>query len=223
MKVPGYLLALLYLHKKKAAKQFVQLSTSEIAKALGVSQQAISKQMQQMENDNIIERRKGGRGYSIHVTERGIELLNMFYTAFKEALEGSERELIIKGRVFTGIGEGAYYVSLQGYREQFITKLGFEPFPGTLNLKLSESDSALKSRLKMMEGIAIVGFSDGKRTYGGAKCFPATINGKYRGAALLIERTHYGDNVLEVISPFNLREEAGLRDGDTVEVNINTL
>ena len=223
MKVPSYLLALLYLHKKGATKKFIQLSTSEIAKVLGVSQQAISKQMQQMENDNIIERRKGGRGYSIYVTERGIELLNMFYTAFKEALEGSERELIIKGRVFTGIGEGAYYVSLQGYREQFITKLGFEPFPGTLNLKLNESDSALKSRLKMMEGIAIVGFSDGKRTYGGAKCFPATINGKYRGAALLIERTHYSDNVLEVISPFNLREEAGLRDGDTVEVNINTL
>ena len=36
------------------------------------------------------------------------------------------------------MGEGSYYMSLKGYKKQFKEKLGYEPFPGTLNLKLED-------------------------------------------------------------------------------------
>lgn len=222
MKVPSYLLTLIWLCKKGAASTFLDISTSELSKLLGFSQQAISKQMIEMEKEGIVVRRRGGKGYSVYVTQEGIDLLNRFYIMLKEVLEGSERELIIRGRVFTGMGEGAYYISLNGYRKQFISKLGFEPFPGTLNLRLEEPDTHLRAKLKVMDGIIIEGFRDGRRTYGAVKCFPATINGRYQGAALIIERTHYGEEVLEVISPFNLREKMKLKDGDMVEVQVNT-
>ena len=39
-------------------------------------------------------------------------------------------------KIVSGMGEGAYYMSLKGYRNQFIEKLGYEPYPGTLNVKL---------------------------------------------------------------------------------------
>ncbi len=222
MKVPSYLLTLIWLCKEGASSTFLDISTSELSRLLGISQQAVSKQMIEMEKEGVVMRRRGGRGYSVYVTQEGIDLLNRFYTMLKGVLEGSEGELIIRGRVFTGMGEGAYYISLDGYRKQFISKLGFEPFPGTLNLRLEEPDSHLRAKLEAMDGIFIEGFRDGRRTYGAVKCFHATVNGRYQGAALIVERTHYGDNVLEVISPFNLREKMKLKDGDMVEVKVNT-
>ena len=45
---------------------------------------------------------------------------------------------MMRGRVVGGLGQGQYYISRKGYRHQFIQKLGFVPFPGTLNIKLDE-------------------------------------------------------------------------------------
>jgi CTP-dependent riboflavin kinase len=45
--------------------------------------------------------------------------------------------LILAGQVVTGRGQGATFTQLDWAREQFITKLGIDPFPGTLNLHLN--------------------------------------------------------------------------------------
>ncbi len=42
-----------------------------------------------------------------------------------------------------------------------------------------------------------------------------------KGAALVIERTHYDDTVLELISPVNLRRELKLEDGDELAAIIH--
>ncbi len=34
----------------------------------------------------------------------------------------------------------------------------------------------------------------------------------------MIERTHHGPDVIEVISPYKLRDRLGLKDGDDIEV-----
>jgi CTP-dependent riboflavin kinase len=52
----------------------------------------------------------------------------------------------LEGTVFTGLGEGAYYISKETYLKQLTEKLGFEPYLGTLNLKLS-SDYDIKTRM----------------------------------------------------------------------------
>ena len=130
--------------------------------------------------------------------------------------------MVLRGKVFTGFGEGAYYVSLPGYRRQFVERLGFEPYPGTLNLRLDRESLRLRRKLELMEGIVIDGFTHGGRRYGAVKCFRARVEGRVRGAVLLIERTHYGPDVLEVIAPVNLREALGLRDGDWVSVSVCT-
>ena len=54
-------------------------------------------------------------------------------------LERTKAELDVTGVLFSGLGEGAYYIMIKGYRKQFQSKLGFDPFPGTLNLRLDST------------------------------------------------------------------------------------
>jgi riboflavin kinase len=100
-------------------------------------------------------------------------------------------------------------------------KLGFDPYPGTLNLKLKTGlEVQAKRILDAYPGIMIDGFEDGQRTFGPVKSFKTIINNKIEGALLLIKRTHHGENVMEIISPFFLREKLGLKDGDRVNIKI---
>jgi riboflavin kinase len=203
-----------------ANQRYVPISTSELAERLGQSQQAASLHLLELEQEGFIDRRRSGLRHSIKLTLQGLELVSSFYSELKSILE-KVHEYVFRGRVFEGLGEGGYYISLHGYKKQFMKLLGFEPFPGTLNLKL-ESPLYVdqKRQLRYIEGIRIEGFENGSRTYGGAKCFKAQVNETYPVAVLVIDRTHYDDSVLEVISPLNLRKELGLKNGDEVNVRV---
>jgi len=140
----------------------------------------------------------------------------------KQVLETLPAKIDLHGRVFSGIGEGAYYVSLKGYRKQFVQKLGFDPYPGTLNLRLSSPvDRRLRREMNNYRGITIEGFENGQRTYGAARCFPARLNDKVEGAILIIERTHYDFSVIEFIGPMNLRQKLDFKDGDEVTIRVS--
>ncbi|MEM2509671.1 MAG: DUF120 domain-containing protein, partial [Candidatus Methanomethylicia archaeon] len=99
---------------------------------------------------------------------------------------------------------------------------GFEPYPGTLNLRLRSIDDVAKRRsLELLPSINIEGGSNGLRTYGSVKCYHALINNSVKAAVIICSRTHYGPDVLEVLSPLNLRKELNLRDGDIVRISVN--
>lgn len=215
------MLTLLELFKLGANREYIVLSTKQLGNLLGISQQGASKHLLELESDGLIERRKFGRETAIKLTKNGEEKVLSLYVGLKSIVESGETTMQFKGRLFTGIGEGAYYVSLHGYKKQFLRMLGFEPYPGTLNLKLTSNlDIEARKRLQHMKGIDIHGFDDGKRTYGPVKCFKAVVNGSYEAAVLVIERTHYDESVLEVISPINLRKALGIKDGDEVNVTV---
>lgn len=167
----------------------------------------------------MIDRKHTGRGFSVKLTDRGFDAVQSFYGSLKGVIEGQSSEFAFRGQVFTGLGEGGYYVSLKGYAKQFLDKLGFEPFPGTLNLRLfSPTQIEQRRQLQFLKGIEIQGFEDGSRTYGPVKCFRARIEDKYPAAVLGIERTHYDHSVIEVIAKVDLRNGLGLEDGDECSV-----
>ena len=102
-------------------------------------------------------------------------------------------------------------------RKQIVEKLGFEPFLGTLNLRLTkESTEAKKQLLKKGKAIEIVpvkGFCCGF-------CFKARIMDRVEGAIIVPEVSSYPEDVLEVIAPVYLRETLKLREGDEVRLTV---
>ena len=216
---PQQLTTLVELISSGAAYSAIEVSSSGLGKALGLTQQAASKRLLDLERSGLIERVHSGRGLSVRLTETGLQAARSLYGGLKAAFDGGPRVLTFRGSVFTGFKEGGYYVSLDGYAKHFREAFGFEPYPGTLNLKLSSPAMVEQwRRLKFLKGVDVPGFEDGRRTYGPVKCFRANVGGRYPGAVLAIERTHYDNSVLEVISPLNLRRVLRLKDGDECSV-----
>ena len=198
---------------------YAKISSSELGGALGLTQQAASRRLIDLERAGLIERAHSGRGLMVKLTAPGLDRVRAFYGELKTSFEQLPDTLVFRGQVFTGFREGGFYVSLKGYSKHFRSTLGFVPFPGTLNLRLDDPvQIEQRGRLAALRGIEVPGFDDGKRTYGPVWCFRARVEGRYPAAVLAIERTHYDNTVLEVISPTNLRRTLGLNDGDECTV-----
>jgi riboflavin kinase len=220
---PHLLFTLLTLAELEEELRGKPVTTYFIAEKLRSSQQTASKRLIELEKLGMINRFKRGEGELITVSSEGLKELNFLFMSLKRIFEPSVEELVFRGKVFTGFGEGAYYVSKNGYLNQFVEKLGFRPYPGTLNVKLEEAGKGVvKSRelLKALKPIVLQGFESDGRSFGPVRCFKATVNGLGECALIEAHRTHYGSDVIEVISPFNLRRRLGLRDGDEVEVRV---
>jgi len=212
------------LHKLSelgAYSRAIRVSTNMLVPETGLSQQTISRHLIELERLGLIERQISVRGEQIKLTEKGAQEIRRVYLSLKSIVEKPAEEILIEGELFTGMFEGSYYVNRDGYRNQFIKKLGFNPYPGTLNLKLSSPlDQRARKELEAHQSILIDGFRDGGRTFGPVRCYPATINDEVEGAVVLIDRTHYNSSVLEVIAPMFLRKRLKMRDGSKVRVRV---
>ena len=154
------------------------------------------------------------------MTTKGSEELSRMHLRLKAIFEFKPREVVLEGTLFSGIGEGAWYVSQPGYRRQFAEKLGFDPFLGTLNLRLKRDYEDERRLLETIPHFQIDGFRDGERTFGPVTCYKAKINDAEDGALISAVRTHYASDVIELIAPSNMRVRLGLKDGDMVRVRI---
>jgi len=203
-----------------SSKNAVKLSTTDLSKILGGSQQSASRHLKVLEEMGLIHRRIEPGGSRISVTVEGVAELDKVLQELKWHLEGREATVIeFMGTVVSGLFEGAYYISKDGYRRQIAEKLGFEPFPGTLNVRIRQDDFEKRRRLESGPGIHIEGFKDGERAFGSANCYPVTINDEVEGALIVAERSIHDYNVMEVISPIYLRRKLGLADGDKVRLS----
>lgn len=216
----SYIRLLFELLKLGARFGPVEATTESLAKRIGKSQQTLSLYLTGMEKSGLISRVRVGNKSYVKLANKGVKVLESLYLELKPYFEKVEEVLELEGRIFSGLGEGAYYMSKEGYRKQFEEKLGFRPYRGTLNLRLDDVYIGLRKELGGMPSILIRGFKNEDRTYGWVRVMPASIRG-IRGAILLsFERGHYREEVLEVISEFNLRKRLGLKDEDSVRVRV---
>ena len=215
------ILTLTQLLSKGARYNFVHITTSSLGKSIKKSQQAASIYLLELENNGFIERLMEGRKISVKITHKGYSELVKLNSVLSSSLGATTYNMELKGSVISGFGEGAYYMSLKGYTKQFKSKINYIPFPGTLNIKLNQQrDSQVVQQLADLEGIMIEPFSDGKRTYGWAKCFHAKLNNSINCELIRLERTHHDNSVIELISKMNLRKTAGLKTGSKVRIKI---
>ena len=205
-------LALLGAHRKP-----LELSSVEFASYIDSSQQTAARKLKSLEDENFISRQILPDGQLVSITKNGILALQKELYDYQEIFSGNGSNKILSGKVITGLGEGQYYISLEGYRKQFREKLGFDPYPGTLNIKLDMQSIELRKRIT--GHIRISGFTDQNRTFGKGSCFNVRISGM-EGAVITPERTHYPEDIIEIIAPVNLRNYLDIRDGSVVQVEV---
>jgi len=200
-----------------------RISRTEVMKSLGYSAWRFRKLLERAESEGYIERVFFGRYVAYRVTPRGVDLLKRIH-ADLSAVFSSNSSIVLRGVVVPGLGEGAVYMSIPRYVEAFREALGFEPYPGTLNIRLDEESTGKRLILReSSKGIKIPGFQLDGREFCSVRVYRATIVGNsisVYGGALDIEKTKHGPEILELIAPVRLRDELRLRDGDAVEVEI---
>ncbi|NHN41872.1 CTP-dependent riboflavin kinase [Halorubellus sp. JP-L1] len=202
----------------------VKTSCSALADRLDASTQTASRRLQRLETAGWVARETVSDGQWVAVTDAGERGLRSEYEDYRSVFESRQR-VDLEGRVTSGMGEGRHYVTLSGYMAQFVERLDYEPFPGTLNVDLTDASVRRRSALDAMDPVPIDGWEDDDRTYGPAVCYPATVEtvdgDRYEDAHTIApERTHHDDDQLELIAPDKLRDALELDDDDHVTVTV---
>ncbi len=217
--------ALYHLCQNIGSRKAIHISSVKFGKILNLSQQTASRRINQLEEIGWIQRKIIGKEQIIRITKKGADIMLAMYMDLKQILE----EILIVGEVVTGMKEGAYYVAIKRYYDQFQEKLKFKPFLGTLNLTLSElNNELLTENLKNQNSIIIKSFEDENagRSYGLVHCYSCLVSRlddqdkKINAAILKIKRTHHKKNIVEIIAAPYLRDELNLKDGDEVRIEL---
>jgi riboflavin kinase len=220
-----HLYTLLKLAEMGAHRRTAKISTEYLAQKLGTSQQTASRYLIELEHKGWIKRSITHDGCLIKIESAGTSELQKLLSNLRSLLDAAYTPTVtLEGTVFTGLGEGAYYIGKETYRRQLREKLGFDPYPGTLNLKLtSDYDIKARTELETYPAVEVEGFKNGERTFGTVKCYPVIVNNEVKGALITALRTHYDASVLEIIAPVCLRKQLNLKDGNKVKVEVQTL
>jgi len=200
-----------------------KVTCAGLAEDLDVSTQTVSRRLQSLESAGLVERETVSDGQWAAVTEAGERALRREYQAYRQLFE-TPGSIDLRGSVTGGMGEGRHYISLPGYMEQFRERLGYEPFPGTLNVDLTAESVRTRAALSAIEAVPIDAWEDEERTYGPASCYRATVEadgGTFEEAhAIVPDRTHHDETQLELIAPAKLRDELALEDDDEIGIRV---
>jgi riboflavin kinase len=166
---------LLEMARQSCARAPTAIDKALIALNLEVSAWTPNKWLREAAEAGYVKAVISKRGKRYLLTEKAIAELISLVTELNHAIGGITR-LTLAGRLFRGLGEGGFYVSLAEYKEWFRRYLGFDPYPGTLNLRLEPESIAKRKLLEGYDGFRIPPMSRGERSYCGARLFRAVVN-----------------------------------------------
>ena len=120
----------------------------------------------------------------------------------------------IDGKVTTGLGKAAYFLSQEFYTKEFEKNLGFVPYPGTLNIIVEEENLSKINEIKNNCENIIKPDTE----FGAVKYIDAVLNDEINGAIVFPAKTTHEENYLEFIAENKLRDHLDLEDGDIVNI-----
>ncbi|MGC9210132.1 MAG: DUF120 domain-containing protein [Acidilobus sp.] len=123
-----------------------------------------------------------------------------------------------KAIVFSGVGEGEFFVNL--YAESIRRTLGFTPYPGTLNLRVEDDVNEFNRTLRELEPRVIEPPQIKGMRLGRVLAYPAVLNWTVEVYIVRPEITIYREDVAEVIAEVRLRDLMNLVDGSRVEIGL---
>lgn len=125
----------------------------------------------------------------------------------------------LRGRVISGLGRGAHFTQLGWACRAFRTRLGIEPYPGTLNLWLDARALAVWQAVRTQPEMTIAPPPDQGCA---AHCFAVRIAGRLPAAIVLPDVAGYPPHQVEMVAAVPLRAELELRDGDEMVLSGGT-
>lgn len=131
---------------------------------------------------------------------------------------------ILSGTVFSDLGQGARFMSLDWVQQVLRDKLGFAPYPATLNLRLAPGDVGTWETIRSEN--RGFGIEPPSESFCDARCFPVVIEAlggatDVSGAILYPEIEGYPPDKIEIVAPVHVKGSIGVRDGDQLVVKFN--
>ncbi len=122
----------------------------------------------------------------------------------------------IEGHLVNGLGRSADFTQMDWVRRQLIELAGIDPYPGTLNIALTDEDNCRRWHgwrelpAHIVEPVA-AGFCR-------ARCYPVIISGRIPGAVLLPDIRGYPDDKVELVAALSIRKHLALTENARIRV-----
>ena len=130
----------------------------------------------------------------------------------------SNNRVKIQGRIVEGLREAGNFTQVPWVRNQFISKLSIDPYPGTLNLEIVDPVSLRNFKeLKARKGKEI---TPADPSFCSAKYWPVLIGRQLKGAIVFPLVEDYPENKMELIASQNIKATLSVDTGDILDVEI---
>jgi CTP-dependent riboflavin kinase len=122
------------------------------------------------------------------------------------------------GELATGKGEGAFFTRTDWARAAFQDWVGIDPWPGTLNLQVTDKASlSIWNEVKGHPGVLLrapdPAWCDGR-------CYATVVEERYKAAIVVPDVDDYPPGQVEIIAAVGLREALAIKDGDVVAITV---
>lgn len=204
---------LMYIANKVGLHGTLSSSTVQLAADLDISQQTVSRKLQELDEEGSIKKQTTPIGVTLNLTEKGKGKLRTLHGELQQILN---QQTNLSGIIKDGLGEGKFYMSQEQYKQQFQSLLNFIPYPGTLNIAVDKNRAEVFLATKKQ--LYVSGFQTKERTFGGLKCYPILIAKKIVGAIIVPDRTTHTLETVEVIAATNLRTALKLENGKEITI-----
>ena len=126
--------------------------------------------------------------------------------------------MIVTGKIVGGAKQAAFFTQLDWVQKQCDQKIGFKPFPGTLNIEIS--DETVKA-LQSLPQEELPELRPPDADFCTAKIIPVIFENLQAAIVIPDEKVRvHGKNIIEIISDVRLKSVLSLKDGDTVSFSI---
>src|SRR5215210_1695037 len=98
-----HILTIIQVLRLGGRHDFVEVTTTDLAKAIKRSQQAASKHLLELENVGYIQRLRNGQKYRVRITDKGCYQIENLLSMIKSAIESSPDTIDLEGMVISGM------------------------------------------------------------------------------------------------------------------------
>ena len=126
------------------------------------------------------------------------------------------------GIIFSDLGQASSFMALGWVQDLLMERLGYHPFPATLNLRPKGAEDAEIWR-RIRNDHPGTRLTPASESHCGAKLYRVEVHAaanaaKVRGAVLLPEISHYPPDKIEIVAPMRLKDHFAVGDGDPLTV-----